>query len=152
MINGRGYPDTVSSADIKNQEGFVAQPATQSMLRGDGTTDTIINSGGIAAVSGQKILLRASNVSTTHLYTIATTLGVPMKVVGRGAAQLKGPTGEDTTMTVNVLNVAGGQAFDVIIDTTGVPAGTYFLYTTNLANLSNGPQDRGGIMTEININ
>jgi hypothetical protein len=75
-----------------------------------------------------------------------------MKVVGRGAAQLKGPTGEDTTMTVNVLNVAGGQAFDVIIDTTDVPAGTYFLYTTNLASLSNGPQDRGGIMTEININ
>ena len=54
-------------------------------------------------------------------------------------------------MTVNVLNIAGGQAFDVIIDTTGVPAGTYFLYTTNLANLSNGPEDRGGIMTEINI-
>ena len=54
-------------------------------------------------------------------------------------------------MTVNVLNIAGGQAFDVIIDTTGVEAGDYFLYTTNLANLSNGPEDRGGIMTEINI-
>lgn len=151
MINGRGYPDTTSSADIVNQEGFIAQPAQQIIMRGDGTTDTIINSGGIAATSGDKILLRASNVSTTHLYTIATTLGVPMKVVGRDAAMLRGDGGEDTSMTVNVLNIAGGQAFDVIIDTTGVEAGDYFLYTTNLANLSNGPEDRGGIMTEINI-
>jgi FtsP/CotA-like multicopper oxidase with cupredoxin domain len=107
----------------------------------------------ITATRGEKILLRVSNVSTTHLYTIATTLGIPMKVVARGAALLRGPTGLDTSYAVNVLNVAGGQAFDVIIDTATVPAGTYFLYTTNLANLSNGAaEDRGGIMTEIVIN
>jgi len=40
---------------------------------------------------------------------------------------------------------------DVVIDTTGVQPGTYFLYTTNLNYLSNGNEDRGGIMTHIVI-
>jgi hypothetical protein len=93
-----------------------------------------------------------SNVSTTHIYAIATTIGKPMKVVGRGAALLRGPDGKDTSMTLNVLNVGGGQHYDVILDTAGVPAGTYFLYATTLADLSNGDQERGGIMTEIRIN
>lgn len=142
MINGRGYPDTINPDPIMNNatafgaaEDFAAQ--TVSSL--------------ISAVQGEKILLRVSNVSTTHLYAIATTMGVPLKVVGRGAAQLKGPTGLDTTMTLNVLNVGGGQAFDVILDTLNVAPGTYYLYTTNLENLSNGPEERGGIMTEIVI-
>jgi len=138
MINGRGYPDTINTSPsaIVNQEGFRAQ-SVHSL---------------ITATSGERILLRVSNVSTTHQYSIATTLGVPMKVVGRGAALLRGPTTLDTSYEVSVLNVGGGQAFDVIIDTTGVPQGTYCLYTTDLANLSNGPQERGGPMTEIVIN
>jgi len=135
MINGRGYPDTINPNAILNKDLFAAQPA-----------NTLIT-----ATSGQRILLRVSNVSTTHLYAIATTLGVPMKVVGRGAAQLKGPDGKDTSYEVSILNVGGGQAFDVLLDTTGVTPGTYLLYTTNLANLSNGAQERGGIMTEIVI-
>ena len=135
LINGRGYPDTVKQVDIVNQEGFAAQ-----------TVDSLIE-----AAQGERILLRVSNVSTTHQYTIATTMGVPLEVVGRGAAQLEGPTGLDTSMTLNVLNVGGGQMYDVILDTVDVAPGTYFLYTTDLANLSNGPEDRGGIMTEIVI-
>jgi FtsP/CotA-like multicopper oxidase with cupredoxin domain len=135
MINGRGYPDTINPNPILNREGFAAQP--QHTL--------------ISATAGQKVLLRLSNVSTTHLYTVATTLGVQMKVVGRGAALLRGPDGKDTSMSVHTLNVGGGQHFDIIIDTAGVAPGTYFLYTTNLANLSNGPQERGGLMTEIVI-
>ncbi len=142
LINGRGYPDTIKQGPILNNatafgasDDFAAQ-----------TVDSLIE-----AVQGERILLRVSNVSTTHQYTVATTLGVPMNVVGRGAAQLKGPTGLDTSMTLNVLNVGGGQMFDVILDTVDVAPGTYFLYTTDLANLSNGPEDRGGIMTEIVI-
>lgn len=136
MINGRGYPDTINPNNILNQEGFGAQKVPSL----------------ITASAGQRILLRVCNISTTHQYTFATTLGVPMKVVGRGAALLRGPDGKDTSMTVNVLNVGGGQAYDVILDTSGVAPGTYFLYTTDLANLSNGDQERGGIMTEIVIN
>ncbi|PKN64678.1 MAG: hypothetical protein CVU57_13915 [Deltaproteobacteria bacterium HGW-Deltaproteobacteria-15] len=142
MINGRGYPDTVNPDPILNNavafgagENFAAQPMPSL----------------IEAVQGQKILLRVSNVSTTHQYAITTTTGVPMKVVGRDAAQLKGPDGKDTSMDVSVLEVAGGQAFDVMLDTLTVPPGTYFLYATDFAALSNGPQDRGGIMTEIVI-
>jgi FtsP/CotA-like multicopper oxidase with cupredoxin domain len=141
MINGRGYPDTVNPGDLINQEGFAAQPAAAGAIEYTGIT----------AQSGQRILLRVSNVSTTHNYTIATTLGVPMRVVGRGAAHLRGPDGKDTSWNVSTLNVAGGQAFDVILETAGIAPGTYFLYTTNLANLSNGPEERGGIMTEIII-
>ena len=138
MINGRGYPDTVNPLPINNQadDPFDAQ-----------ITPTIIE-----AASGERILLRVSNVSTTDLWAITTTLGVPMHVVGRGAALLRGPNGEDTSYKVHVLNVAGGQAFDVIVDTDGVAPGTYFLYTTNLQFLTNGDQQRGGIMTEITIN
>jgi hypothetical protein len=43
---------------------------------------------------------------------------------------------------------------DVILETggaTGVEAGTYLLYTTNLNYLSNDGQDLGGMMTEIRI-
>ena len=36
-----------------------------------------------------------------------------------------------------------------MLDTTGVPPGTYFLYTTNLNHLSNDGEDFGGMMTEI---
>jgi len=139
MINGRGYPDTLDPAVINNQDGAPGFGAQK--------TPTIID-----LIQGERLLMRVSNVSTTHLYTIATTTGVPMKVVGRGAALLRGPTGEDTSFEVHVLNVGGGQAFDVILDTLDVAPGKYFLYTTNLQFLSNGDQERGGIMTEINVN
>jgi hypothetical protein len=32
-----------------------------------------------------------------------------------------------------------------------VPVGTYFLYSTNLYQLSNNTEDNGGAMTEITI-
>lgn len=136
MINGRGYPDTVNPSPLTNMNNFASQRVPSL----------------ISAISGQRVLLRVSNVSTTHIYSITTNLGVPMRVVGRGAAILRGPTGLDTSMALNVLNVGGGQAFDVILDTTDVPAGTYFLYATTLENLCNGAQERGGLMTEIVLN
>jgi len=138
MINGRGYPDTIRNAPMGNQD----DPEFEAQI-----TPTIIQ-----AAAGERVLLRVSNVSTTHIYAIATTIGKPMTVVGRGAALLRGPDGKDTSMTLNVLNIGGGQHFDVILDTDGVQPGTYFLYATTLENLSNGDQERGGIMTEIRIN
>jgi FtsP/CotA-like multicopper oxidase with cupredoxin domain len=140
MINGRGYPDTVNVAPITNNA--MAFGATSNFDAQD-MFSTIV------ATQGHRVLLRVSNVSTTHQYAITTNLGVPMKVVGRDAALLRGPDGKDTSMDLSVLEVAGGQAFDVILDTKDVAPGFYFLYATDFAALSNGPQDRGGIMTEI---
>jgi FtsP/CotA-like multicopper oxidase with cupredoxin domain len=142
MINGRGYPDNINPGDIINNASayYGTDYAAQTM------------NARIEAGLDEKIALRLSNVSTTDLITVTTTLGVPMRVVGRGAELLRGPTGLDTSYEVNVLNIGGGQAYDVIIDTDGVAAGTYFLYTSNLPFLSNDAEERGGIMTEIVIN
>jgi FtsP/CotA-like multicopper oxidase with cupredoxin domain len=113
----------------------------------------------VSATAGQKILLRLSNLSVTNFYTV-TALGLPMKVVGAGAAILRGPDpdgagplkGRDLYYDTSSVTLGGGEAADVIVDTTGVSPGTYFLYTTNLNYLSNNTEDYGGMMTEIVIN
>jgi FtsP/CotA-like multicopper oxidase with cupredoxin domain len=151
MINGRGYPDTISNDDILNMNGDASQPASDTFVAQVGTEFTMDYTG-ITAISGQRVLLRVSNISSTHQYDIATTLGVPMNVVGREAALLRGPDGHDTSWQATVLRVAPGQAYDVILNTAGVAPGTYFLYSTNLSVLSNGLEERGGLMTEIKIN
>jgi FtsP/CotA-like multicopper oxidase with cupredoxin domain len=115
----------------------------------DGNPSQKINSL-ITATSGQRILLRISNLSFDY-YTL-TTLGLPMQVVGKDAKLLRGPTGLNLYYNTNSVDLGGGQSADVILDTTGVAPGRYFLYTTNLNYLSNDQQERGGMMTEIVIN
>ena len=141
MINGRGYPDTINPGDIVNNASayYGTDYAAQTM---NSRIETNV---------GKKIALRLSNVSTTDIIAVTTNLGVPMKVVAQGAELLRNGA-NDTSYEVSVLNIGGGQAYDVIIDTTGIPAGTYFLYTSNLQFLSNDAEERGGIMTEIVLN
>jgi len=74
-----------------------------------------------------------------------------MRVVGAGAHIARGPGGKDLYYDTSSVTLGGGESSDVIIDTAGVPAGTYFLYTSNLNYLSNNDQDFGGMMTEIVI-
>ena len=52
---------------------------------------------------------------------------------------------------IHLIVLFGGQSADVILDTTGL-SGTYFLYSTNLQQLSNDAENFGGLMTEIRIN
>ncbi len=135
MLNGRGYPDTINPSVILNMNG---DPSQQ------------INSL-ITAAQGDKVLLRISSLSTTDFYTLAI-LGIPMKVVGTGARILRGkglPSGTDLYYNTNSVTLGGGESTDVILDTTDVDPGTYFLYTTNLNDLSNNNEDFGGMMTEI---
>lgn len=138
MINGRGYPDTVNtdttSQDLINMEGNNAQPM-----------DALIT-----ATAGQKILLRLSNVSIVNSYTL-TAPGLTMKLVGRGARIYRSTSGKELFQESSQVTLSGGDVFEVIIDTTGVQPGTYFLYTTNLNFLSNNQEDNGGVMTEIHI-
>jgi FtsP/CotA-like multicopper oxidase with cupredoxin domain len=99
----------------------------------------------IAANAGERILLRISNLSTESFYTL-TVQGIPMQVIGEGARQRR------HFYTANTVTLGGGQAMDVLLDTAGIPAGTYFLYTTNHDRLANNEEDYGGVMTEIVIN
>lgn len=144
MINGRGYPDTVNPA---------ALPTPKDEITGDSINNDHISqpiSSLVTATQGQRILLRLSNLNVTNYYTV-TAQGLPMKVVGAGARQLKGPTGTSLAYDTSSVTLGGGESVEVMIDTRGVPIGTYFLYTTNLNFLSNFDQDNGGMMTEIVI-
>ncbi|MFZ2541484.1 MAG: multicopper oxidase family protein, partial [Gallionella sp.] len=108
------------------------------------------------ATEGSTLLLRLSDLNVTNYYTV-TALGLPMRVVGGGAAIARGPSpdgvapGKNLYYQTSSVTVGGGEAVEVIIDAAGVQAGTYFLYTTNLNYLSNNDEDYGGMMTEIVI-
>jgi FtsP/CotA-like multicopper oxidase with cupredoxin domain len=104
----------------------------------------------ITATAGQKILLHVSSVATVDFYTLSI-LGIPMKVVGRDAKILRSSSGQNLSYMTTSVTLGGGETYDVILDTAGVTPGTYFLYTTDLNNLSNNGEDFGGMMTEINI-
>ena len=143
MLNGRGYPDTVNPAvlfntaeDVDFGPNLPSQPVSSL----------------ITAEQGARILLRITSVSTTQYHTLRV-LGIPMRVVGRGARLLRGPSpgGEDTSYMTGSINIGGGEAIDVILDTDGVSPGTYFLYDTQYNFLSNFREDYGGMMTEIVI-
>ncbi len=135
MINGRGYPDTIDPNPIANSfDGNYSQKLSSL----------------ITASKGQKILLRLSSLSTTDYFTV-TVMGIPMKVVGKGAKLLRGPGGNDLSYMTSSVTLGGGETLDVILDTVDVEPGTYFFYTTNLNYLSNDAEDVGGMMTEIVI-
>lgn len=138
LLNGRGYPDTVNPGNLT--------PPDENGGKVNQKVSSLVN-----ANVGDKVLLRISNVSITRFYTLSA-LGLTMKVVGIGARQMQGPDGKDLSYDTASVTLGGGESVDVIIDTTDVAAGTYFLYTTNLNYLSNDVDDFGGMMTEIRIN
>ncbi|MFZ2650956.1 MAG: multicopper oxidase domain-containing protein [Burkholderiaceae bacterium] len=145
MINGRGYPDTVNPNPLDPPAAKVdyLAPAVASSSQEVSSL--------ITATHGDRILLRLSNLNVTNYYTV-TAQGLPMKVVGAGARQLKGPDGTLLYYDTSSVTLGGGESVEVMIDTRQVSPGTYFLYTTNLNFLSNFEQDNGGMMTEIVIN
>ena len=57
--------------------------------------------------------------------------------------------GNNLYYQTNSITLGGGESIDVILDATDIPAGTYFLYSTNLDHLSNDAENFGGMMTEI---
>jgi hypothetical protein len=78
-----------------------------------------------------------------------------MRVVGVNAKHLRSATtGENLYYDTMSVTLGGGESLDAIVDTSGVQPGTYFLYTTNLHLLANGPEGggvMGGMLTEIRI-
>jgi FtsP/CotA-like multicopper oxidase with cupredoxin domain len=102
----------------------------------------------ITARKGQRILLRVPNLGSARLYTL-TLLGLPMQVLGRGARQLKGPTGLTYYEGSSSVTVGAGETLDLLVDTSAAAPGTYFLYGTNFHRLRNDAEDCGGLMAEI---
>ena len=145
MINGRGYPDTVTIGSIDQP----LDPDDGSDLNGPGV-DSQVEDSLIIAAPGDLILLRLSNLNITVAHTLISP-SIPMTVVGIDAKELRSTTGEVLHYVTNSVTLSGGMAADVILNTSGIAPGTYYLYAANLQYLSNLDEDFGGMMTEIRI-
>jgi len=139
LLNGRSYPDTVTPGPMQTQTSDGRMHFSQPL-------PSIIN---IAA--GQKALLRISDLDVTEYQTLAS-YGIPMHVVGYNAKLLRDQAGNNMYYYTNSITLAGGESLDVILDSTGVPKGTYYLYTPQLDHLSNDAENFGGLMTEVHVN
>jgi FtsP/CotA-like multicopper oxidase with cupredoxin domain len=165
MFNGRGYPDTVNTDDntahninvglghtcdvpISPTEGktfWDGEPPYQ----GSRPMNSLVT-----VAANRKALLRIYSLSTTSFHTIES-LGIPMRVVGRDARIFRGgggvPSGLPREYLANSVTLGGGESIDVILDTTGIQPGTYFMFARELDHLNNNQEGRGGMMTEIRV-
>jgi FtsP/CotA-like multicopper oxidase with cupredoxin domain len=143
-LNGRSYPHTTVEGPLP----VLATNGTSADEDSYGVGSPQPVSALIRATQGQRVLLRMSNLGVVKHYTLSV-LGIPMRVVGRGARLLRGPGGQSVAYDTNAVTLGGGESADVILDTADVAPGTYFLYATNLYARSNMEEDNGGYMTEI---
>ncbi len=139
MISGRGYPDTINPDPISTLDADGVSRVSQPQ-------PTLIK-----LTQGQKALLRISDLNITEFHTIST-VGIPMTVIADSARLLRDMAGNNLYYNTNSITLGGGESMDVILDSSNVPKGTYFLYTTNLDHLSNDAENFGGMMTEIVVN
>jgi FtsP/CotA-like multicopper oxidase with cupredoxin domain len=144
MFNGRGYPMTVQANNYYELNPGLAQAENITPSHPNGYNSQPYSSRQ-EVTQGQKLLVRITNLSVTQFHTV-TALGLPMKVVGQGAKELA------EKYDTSSVNLGGGESYDVVIDTQGVAPGTYFMFVTELNQLSNDQQSFGGPMTEIVIN
>ncbi|MCU7797314.1 MAG: multicopper oxidase domain-containing protein [Candidatus Thiodiazotropha sp. (ex Myrtea spinifera)] len=155
QINGRGYPDTVNTAPLPAPVDDAAGKitGTPGELLNNGSPTQLINSAITIdrAVDGNRLLLRLSNVGLDRFWTL-TAPGLKMQIVGTGARHMRGTDGKNVYRTTASVNFGGGETHDVIIDTSDVAAGTYFLHATELHQMSNNTQFDGGMITEIVVN
>jgi FtsP/CotA-like multicopper oxidase with cupredoxin domain len=154
LLNGRSYPDTVTTGSLQTQ-------SSDGVLHDSQPLPSIIN-----ITAGQRALLRISCLDVSEYQTLAS-LGIPMQVVGYNAKLLRDQAGNNLYYTTNSITLGGGESLDVILDTcsvrsnpsdpsstctTKLPTGTYYLYTPNLDHLSNDAENFGGLMTEVHVN
>jgi hypothetical protein len=144
MISGRSYPDTISPAVITTQASDGLARPTQ-VVRSK-ITLTSCDSPCASGIT-HRALLRVSDLNVTEFHTIASN--IPMTVIGYNARLLRDMAGNNLYYDTNSITVGGGESADILIKSDDVPAGTYFLYTTNLDHLANDAENVGGMMTEI---
>jgi hypothetical protein len=143
LLNGRSYPDTVTTGPMQTQSTDGANHFSQPL-------PSIIN-----ITHGQKALLRISDLDVSEYQSLAS-LGIPMKVIGYNAKLLRDQAGNNMYYSTNSITLGGGESLDVILDasdTTKYSAGqVFYLYTPNLDHLANDAENFGGLMTEVHIN
>ncbi|MCG7928375.1 MAG: multicopper oxidase domain-containing protein [Candidatus Thiodiazotropha taylori] len=165
QFNGRGYPDTINPDPLPapaDATDPIADPAGVNGGKVTGTVGEPLTDGAVTQLLGsriqldrntgeQRLLLRLSNVGLDRFWTI-TAMGLTMKVVGTGARHMRGIDGKNIYKEAASHNFGGGETLDIIIDTTDVAPGTYFLHATEVHQMSNATQLDGGMITEIVIN
>ncbi len=139
LLNGRSYPDTVTAGPLQTQSADGVNHFSQPL-------PSIIT-----MTQGQRALLRISDLDVSEYQTLAS-LGIPMQVIGYNAKLLRDQAGNNMYYNTNSITLAGGESLDVILDSTGVPKGTYYLYTPQLDHLANDAENFGGLMTEVHVN
>lgn len=154
LLNGRSYPDTVTT-------GPIATPSSDGVNHFAQPIPALVT-----MKAGQRALLRISDLAVTEYHTLAS-LGIRMQVVGYNAKLLRDQDGNNMSYFTNSITLGGGESLDVILDsclvratpadpssacTSPMPAGTYYLYTSNLDHLSNDAENFGGQMTEVRVN
>jgi FtsP/CotA-like multicopper oxidase with cupredoxin domain len=151
MMNGRGYPDTLRpDVDPTFLNGMSGLPFNGTTQPAPANYQSQLKSSLIDLVSpNRKVLIRLTDLSVFNAYVLRSE--IPFRVVGSDSALLAGTTGADLTYSATEINIGPGQTYDLLMDATGVPTGTYFLYTRLLTHLNNNLMDRGGMMTEIHV-
>ena len=143
LLNGRSYPDTVTSGPLFTQTVDGSNHFSQPL-------NAIIN-----IPAGKRALLRISDLDVSEFQTLAS-LGIPMQVIALNAKLLRDQAGNNLYYTTNSITLGGGESLDVILDatdTTKYPSGSvFYLYTPNLDHLSNDAENFGGLMTEVRVN
>ncbi|MGN6299567.1 MAG: multicopper oxidase domain-containing protein [Angustibacter sp.] len=135
LLNGRAWPDTVQpNGDPLTTTGRLRYQPISSLI----TCNT-----------GDRVLLRLSSLGyQNHSMTIDD---IPMTVVAKDAALLKGRDGTSSYLTTNSVDVGPGESRDVIF--TAPDPGTYLLYDRRYSYLGNGGgPGYGGMMTRIVVN
>jgi FtsP/CotA-like multicopper oxidase with cupredoxin domain len=163
LLNGRSYPDTVGlpAGSVSGWTGGVNPTAATTAGSPDASSNAIGTEASdgrtrfsqplptlITLKKGERALLRIADLDVTEYQTLAS-LGIPMQLIGYQAKILRDIAGNNLYVTTNSVTLGGGESVDVILDSTNVPPGTYFLYTPNLDHLSNDAENFGGLMTEV---
>ena len=142
LLNGRSYPDTVTSGPLTTQSADGVNHFSQPL-------PAIIS-----IPAGKKALLRISDLDVSEYQTLAS-LGIPMEVIAINAKLLRDQEGNNMYYQTNSITLGGGESLDVILDasdTSRYQSGqVFYLYTPNLDHLANDAENFGGLMTEVHI-
>jgi FtsP/CotA-like multicopper oxidase with cupredoxin domain len=164
LLNGRSYPDTVGvaggPADVHGDLAGTSNPDPVTHAISTADTDSqsrpsqplptliVLDSHGGPGGTGQRAALRIADLDVQEYQTLSS-IGIPMHLVGWNAKLLRDQAGNNLYITTNSITLGGGESLDVILDSTGIAPGTYFLYTPQLDHLSNDAENFGGLMTEV---